>query len=185
MRRISIDYSILLDEKKDSVRLDYIYQGKSWEVILNPENHLLMKTSIWQSPNLDQALLEGSAEKQKSILFKVYTDEQLSNELMAITRIEPNKETFAIQVSARHPSKSKAALTVDLLMESFMDFHLAQKMESLEQSIAFLDKQIDSIKPLYDDALIAVRNAEAQKGYRNIGALGGGLYNDINELQKN
>ena len=48
MRRISIDYSILL-MKKDSVRLDYIYQGKSWEVILNPENHLLMKTSIWQS----------------------------------------------------------------------------------------------------------------------------------------
>ena len=65
-----------------------------------------------------------------------------------------------------------------------MDFHLAQKMESLEQSIAFLDKQIDSIKPLYDDALIAVRNAEAQKGYRNIEALGGGLYNDINELQR-
>ena len=57
-------------------------------------------------------------------------------------------------------------------------------MESLEQSIAFLDQQIDSIKPLYDDALIAVRNAEAQKGYRNIEALGGGLYNDVKELQK-
>ena len=29
-----------------------------------------------------------------------------------------------------------------------------------------------------------MRNAEAQKGYRNIEALGGGLYNDINELQR-
>jgi len=109
MRRISIDYSILLDEKKDSVRLDYIYQGKSWGGYLKPGKPFVDENIHLAISNLDQALLEGSAENQKSILFKVYTDEQLSNELMAITRIEPNKETFAIQVSARHPSKSKAA----------------------------------------------------------------------------
>ncbi|MEC7268276.1 MAG: polysaccharide biosynthesis tyrosine autokinase, partial [Bacteroidota bacterium] len=184
MRRVSIDYSILINQQKDSVRLDYIYQGKSWGGFLMPGKPYTDENIYLAISNLDQKLLEGSAESQKSILFRVFTDDQLSDELMAITSIEPNSETFAIQVSARHPSKSKAALTVELLMDAFMDFHLDQKMESLEQSIAFLDQQIDSIKPLYDDALIAVRNAEAQKGYRNIEALGGGLYKDVKELQR-
>lgn len=144
MRRVSIDYSILINQQKDSVRLDYIYQGKSWGGFLKPGKPYADENIYLAISNLDQKLLEGSAENQKSILFKVYTDEQLTNELMAITSIEPNKETFAIQVSARHPSKSKAALTVELLMEAFMGFHLEQKMESLEQSIAFLDRSLDS-----------------------------------------
>ena len=126
MRRVSIDYSVIINQQKDSVRLDYIYQGKSWGGFLKPGKPYTDENIYLAISNLDKKLLEGSAESQKSILFKVFTDEQLSNSLMAITSIEPNKETFAIQVSASHPSKSKAALTVELLMESFMDFHLDQ-----------------------------------------------------------
>ena len=126
----------------------------------------------------------SSTEEEKNIFFQFYDDERLADEMLSHIKIEPNKETFSVSITANHPSKSKAALMVELLMDAFMDFHLAQKLESIEQSISFLDEQIDSIKPLYDEALIAVRNAEAEKGYRNIEALGGGLYQDIKNLQQ-
>ena len=184
MSRVNIDYNVYLSQGKDSVRFEYVYQGKTWGGHLKPGDPFEDENVHLSISNLDLSTLASNAEEEKNVFFQVYDDERLADDMLSHIRIEPNKETFSVSITGNHPSKSKAALMVELLMESFMDFHLDQKMESIEQSISFLDEQIDSIKPLYDEALVAVRNAEAEKGYRNIEALGGGLYEDIKNLQQ-
>ena len=83
MRRVNIDYNINIDQKKDSVRLDYIYQGKSWGGFLKPGKPFADENIYLAISNLDQLLLEGGAENQKNILFKVKTNEALADAMCA------------------------------------------------------------------------------------------------------
>ena len=92
--------------------------------------------------NFDESLLTDVLEGEKNIFFNVYDNNRLADEMLSNIKIEPNKETFSVAITGNHPSKAKALVMVDLLIESFLSFHLYQKMESLEQSISFLDEQI-------------------------------------------
>ena len=134
MSVVNIDYNIFLSQGKDSVRLEYVYQGKTWGGYLKPGKPFVDDNIFLSISNLDGSRLTSSTEEEKNIFFQFYDDERLADEMLSHIKIEPNKETFSVSITANHPSKSKAALMVELLMDAFMDFHLAQKLESIEQS---------------------------------------------------
>ena len=66
MSAVNIDYNVFLSQGKDSVRLEYVYQGKTWGGYLKPGKPFVDDNIFLSISNLDGSHLTSSTEEEKN-----------------------------------------------------------------------------------------------------------------------